>query len=115
MDDFSPKYQIFTALERPDLYKTVQDDHDHPLGLVWPPYFGQTESQIKYWHLLAAFPEIAKFQFMVVGPGEADSQPKIIAQANSIPFHRPMAKDGHGDFGRTGAIYRQIEYNCRRK
>ncbi|PHH59771.1 hypothetical protein CDD81_2575 [Ophiocordyceps australis] len=87
-------YHVVSALERRDLYDATNNDGNHPIILVWPEFFGGTKIQKEYWPLLPAFADTAKFQFMVVVEQKGDTPPRVIAQANSIPIHRPVTVDG---------------------
>jgi GNAT superfamily N-acetyltransferase len=71
----SSTYQVFTAGQRPDLWKMAEG-----LAQVWPTYNGQGKYSHTYFGSL--IPRYADFQIVIYHP----STDRVVARGRSIPF-----------------------------
>lgn len=82
----NPSYQIYTANERPELWKILKDD-THPLNAAWPVYLDQDACFQKYHRQLSKYDGLAEYQYAMVE--EDCGKEEIIACGRSLPFFWP--------------------------
>jgi hypothetical protein len=75
-----PKYEIYNAKERPDLWDAMGDPY-HPLNTAWPVFLDQDATYQTYYPTLIEHDELARYQFIIT---ETTRRPNICRGVRAV-------------------------------
>lgn len=66
------QYRLYNANTRPDLWKALKEDTNHPLNTAWPLFLDQDTCFQQYFAKLSKYKALSEFQFAIVELDETD-------------------------------------------